>query len=195
MRRLIVLAAIASVPTWGAEPSAIFGIEIGKPLTLPECSFSLAAGSKFYDASQQAICSETAHPDRAAAGVSWSRVTFPNDKAPLIAKWSYVNAYIYRGIVEGVEFPTAGISSQEVVLTQLKQKFGQPTSLRVGTAQNAMGAAFKTYEAEWLLPRLKVAFHGTLDTLDKGRVEICAPVLCALRSATETSQTSQRQGL
>jgi len=195
MRRLIALAAIVSMPAWAAEPSTIFGIEFGKPLTLPECSFSLAAGSKFYDASQQSICGETAQPDRTTAGVSWSRVTFPTDKAPLIAKWSYVNAYTYRGIVEGVEFPTAGVSSQEVVLTQLKQKFGQPTSLRVGTAQNAMGAAFKTYDAEWQLPNLRVTFHGTLDTLDKGKVQICAPVLCALRSASDANRTGQRQGL
>jgi hypothetical protein len=195
MRRLIVLAAMVSAPAWGSEPATIFGIALGSPLGLPECGTRIIAGRTVYESTHQTICSETARPDQTAADVSWSRINFPGDQAPLIAKWPYVNAYLYRGVVEGVEFPTAGISSQDVVLEQLRQKFGQPTSLRNVTVQNAMGAAFQSYDAEWQLPTLRVTFRGSVRSLDMGKVEMCTPVLCELRATSAASRANQRQGL
>lgn len=195
MRRLIVLAAMVSVPAWSSEPATIFGIALGSPLGLPECGTRTIAGRTVYNSTHQAICSEDARPDQTTPDVSWSRVNFPGDQAPLIAKWPYVNAYLYRGVVEGIEFPTAGISSQDVVLDQLTQKFGQPSSMRRVPVQNAMGAAFQSYEAEWRLPTLRVTFRGSVRSLDMGKVEICTPVLCGLRAAGDAARSNNRQGL
>lgn len=195
MRPFILLAGLIAAPALAAEPIAVFGITIGSPLTLPECGTRIIAGRTVYNSTHQAVCSEAARPDQTTADVSWSRVNFPADQAPLIAKWPYVNAYIYRGVVEGIEFPTAGISSQDVVLDQLRQKFGQPTSLRSVTVQNAMGATFQSHEAEWRLPALRVTFRGSVRSLDMGKVEICAPVLCELRADAGTARVNNRQAL
>lgn len=195
MRRFIALAGIIAVPALAAEPITVFGITIGTQLNLPECATSVIAGRRVYNSTHPAICSEAARPDQNTADVSWSRVNFPGDQAPLIAKWPYVNAYIYRGVVEGIEFPTAGVSSQDVVLDQLTQKFGQPSSMRRVPVQNAMGATFQSYEAEWRLPTLRVTFRGSVRTLDMGRVEMCSPVLCDLRTAADAVRANRRQGL
>lgn len=194
MNRLLFGLALVATPASATQPSSIFGIELGKPLSLPDCSATMAAGMKLYDTLQRVECREDAHPDR-AEGVTWSRVQFPPDRAPLIAKWTYVNAYMIGGTVEGIEFPTAGISSQDVVLAQLKEKFGQPTTITTTLAQNAMGASFRVYEARWQSAALTVTFHGALDTFDKGRVEICSPRLCTVRAAATAAQRATRQGL
>ena len=193
--QLLALSLLtASAPVLASEPTAIFGIELGKPLTLPECSYQIGGGMKLYDTVQQAKCKEDQRPDR-AIGVTWTPVNFPADQAPVIAKWTYVNAYMLNGIVEGIEFPTAGVSSQYVVLTQLKQKFGAPSAVSTRSAQNAMGAAFSVIEAEWHTGAITVSFHGALDQFDKGRVEICDKPLCDVRRAAAQATQSQRQGL
>lgn len=189
---MTLLAASGSVSA--AEPITIFGIELGKPLSLPECSYQMGGSMKLYDTIAKVECQEVQRPD-SAPGVTWSRVHFPPDRAPLIAKWSYVNAYMLNGVVEGIEFPTAGVSSQEVVVAQLKQKFGAPSAISNRLAQNAMGATFTVIEAQWRTEMMIVTFHGALDQFDKGKVEICQNSLCDVRRGKEQADQSLRQRL
>lgn len=194
MKYLVVALGLLSVPAMASEPASVFGIEFGKPLTLPECSYQMGGGMKLYDTLQRAECQEPARPDR-AAGVTWAPVNFPPDSAPTIAKWTYINAYMLNGIVEGIEFPTAGVSSQDIVLAQLKQKFGPPSTQSSRRAQNAMGATFQVIEAEWHSGTITVSFHGALDQFDKGRVEICRKALCDARRVAGQAVQAGRQGL
>lgn len=196
MNRILIAVALAAAQAHAEETTTVFGIALGKPLELADCASSVVAGMKLYDSVQRVHCREDARADRdRVEGVSWSRVQFPAAEAPLIAKWAYVNAYIIADVVEGIEFPTAGVSSQEVVLAQLSEKFGRPTTINSIPKQNAMGASFKVYEAEWRLPTMTVSFSGALDAIDKGRVEICRPRLCAARATAAAAQGEVRTRL
>ncbi len=196
MNHYLVALALVATPAHAEEPTTVFGIALGKPLELVDCTSSIVGGMKLYDTLQRMQCREDARADRdRAEGVTWSRIQFPANEAPLIAKWTYINAYIMADVVEGIEFPTAGLSSQELVLAQLSEKFGKPTTLTSVTKRNAMGARFEVLEAQWRLPTITISLYGALDTFDKGRVEICRPRLCTARAAADAARGATRTKL
>ncbi|CAN5377146.1 hypothetical protein BH10PSE13_BH10PSE13_13320 [soil metagenome] len=40
-------------------------------------------------------------------------INFPTDSTPTIAKWTNTNAYMLGGVVEGIDFPTVGVTTSD----------------------------------------------------------------------------------
>ena len=100
-----------------------------------------------------------------------------------------------NGVLIGLHFLTPGVSAQETALEQLKQKYGEPTSLSTRTVQNAFGAKFEAISAVWELKGLRVSFEGVTGKIETGEVLVDLPDATALRKQWTGSRSSQERKL
>ena len=174
IRRLgLLFLAIGFVPgmAWPATPDrTVFGIAIGEPLNIPECSkygFDLLH--------IPGPCAKSWGTIKETGEVKMT-VWFPTNQTPSIVKsFPPVQISVLEGKVEYLFFSTRGISSQEDDLAQLKAKYGRPHKIDRPRMQNALGAEFGAYRASWTFPGLLVQFEGTTGSIDEGRVKVITP--------------------
>jgi len=185
---VLCLTALAS-----NAQNSVFGFELGKPLTLSECPFKVVAGSKMYDVIPRSTCVQDAGPLNGYK-IPVRRIIFGRDEAPPIVKnWTAFPLEINGNLV-GFHFLTPGAAAQELALSQLTQKYGQPTSTSNRLMQNAMGASFNSTSATWELTNLRVKFDGITTKIETGEVYIDLPEATALRKSwLQTADTSTRQ--
>lgn len=177
---LAVFLLVAPLPA-GAEDITIFGLKLGSELVLPECPYKMDGERKSYKFREVvSVCAESPAPIR-TYGQPVRRIAFPLTSAPAILKnWSLIALEI-DGRLEGIEFFTSGISSQELVFEQLTEKFGKPTALNRRAMQTMMGAAFEVIDATWDSPALYVRFRGAESNVNSGNVTIDRPAATAAR--------------
>ena len=188
----LALAGLTSVAT--AAPTSIFGIELGQPLSLPECPFKPLLKSKMYDVTPASTCVEDAGPLN-GYGVPVRRVVFSQAEAPPIVKNWTLFPLEQDGKVIGVHWITAGVDSQALVLEQLRAKFGAVTSQTAHQVQTAMGASFDAVTATWSLPGLSVRFYGVGDRITSGQVYVDLPEAAALRAEWERKEAAPQRKL
>ena len=172
MKKLLLLALL--LPCLASAEPTIFGLELGKALTLPKCPIS----PRFNDVDlfgQTAIC-------------VWERgaktsIVFPNDKRPAIGKSPSIGATVKDGILQGLTIYTFGAASQESVFAALQEKFGKPSKVSKAQAQNLYGAQFNNINALWEQPSVTVEFWGVETKVDTGVVWIETPEVRAARMA------------
>jgi len=180
MSLLLMIAAAAS-------PQSVFGIQIGQPLAIPECKktpriASLPDVDFGYEMRQPVVCHQAA---RVNAGETWATETivFPLESMPTIARSGKMDAMIVDGKVIGFTIPTAGIESQEVVISLLTEKYGKPASVTRSSVQNSVGGSFQAISAIWATAGLAISFNAAPYRLDIGEVMIDTPAALALRTA------------
>ncbi|QOR55216.1 MAG: hypothetical protein SHS37scaffold296_33 [Burkholderiales phage 68_11] len=198
MTRRFAIAALAAAlaGSSGAEPlpPSVFGLELGRPLALPECAYRATRGGKNYDAITKFTCYEDKH-ELNGYGEPVRRVNFKPEESPVYIKWQRLFALEADGMLIGIDFLTPGVQAQEIVLAALRQKFGEPTTLAVRKAKTLQGAEFDSLSAVWALPALIVRLEGTTDRIDTGRVTIDTPAADALRQSWDKQREAPRRTL
>lgn len=193
-QHLTVLLALFATAA-NAEGVQVFGFELGKPLSLPECPYKTFGSSpkKMYEILVQETCYWDTEKDR-RSGIPVKRIVFSQKESPAIVKNWQIEAIESNDILVGFEFLTAGIESQDLVLSQLTQKFGKPESLTKRSVQTKFGATFGAVDASWKYGDVSVSFNGTTDRIDFGRVTIDLPVATEVRrQSTQDQRKSERQ--
>lgn len=167
---------------------SVFGIQMMTPISIPECQFSSIAlkhpeafrGDSVvepYDYSTKVICYKRIGSRAGSSGPLINEalnVEYPFEQQPQLA--TYVSAEILDGKVQGVIFSTDGVSTQDLVLSSLEEKFGKPESLTTREKQNGFGAKFDVVNASWKLQNdVSVTFEGAASRLDAGVVSILSP--------------------
>jgi len=181
------LIAAAALPS-------VFGLQLGAPISLPECKIVPGLSIKAYAVDQTAPCWES--PIVLSGDVLPSTpIDFPAASAPLIVKNARIYALPIDGKVESIMFLTPGAGAQSLVMAELRKKFGPPSSETTSTVGNALGATFNAIDARWTIAGAEVRYRGVADRIDSGEVTIDTAKAKALREAREKATEGQRTPL
>ncbi len=184
---MLALAFCGSV-----NATTVFGIKLGAPLAMRECSYSrIDASTVIFNPPNHGRCYQL-------TSTSGRTALRPNDnifvnwaQTPAISTGS-ADVQLVGGKVEGIGVNTAGIETQQVDLQSLISKFGKPSQLENVPMGNAMGATFKTVRARWLLVNgTHVTYLSADNRIDRGLISISTP---AGRAYTRAQLTKLNTG-
>ncbi|WP_296280583.1 hypothetical protein [Pseudoxanthomonas sp.] len=165
----LALFALLQGATAAPQTETVFGIDLGKPPSAPQCQRDRWG---IPEAPADGMCwtlSEKVE-DTAVGRVQSAHYRFAEDAQPQIA--INVDAQLIDGNVERVEFQTLGAMAIPVVMDALRAKYGKPISEEKVPVQNRMGATFDGVEATWMRGKLSVVYHGITHQVDRGAVTI-----------------------
>ena len=190
-----LVAALVAVHAAAADLT-VFGFELGKPLTLPECPYTTLPGDNFklYEVVPPRTCYQEPRAVN-GYGIPVREIDFGKTSAPPYVLYWRMFAVEQGGDLIGVRFSTPGISAQDVVLGELRRKYGAPTSISSEPLQNAFGATFDSVSALWRGGAVDVTFEGTFGRLDRGEVTIDLPAATALRRSWERATSAAERKL
>lgn len=189
----VLCSALVATSAYSADLT-VFGFELGKPLTLPECPFKMVGTAKLYDLTPAQTCTQA--PIKINTyGQPVRRIIFSKAEAPDIVKNWQMIALEADGNLVGIEFFTIGAASQELVYQTLTQQYGSPTRKNVSTVGNGFGASAQAISASWVTKQIDVTFDGMLDRLDRGRVLIDTPEATTIRQQWDNADNSSRRTL
>jgi hypothetical protein len=154
-----------------ADDLTIFGFPIAREISIPEC----AKTSYGYVVLTSQVCIERLSPHRDEGGPVVTEtvlIHFPISEAPEIAKSLKMSGRIIDGKLEGVGFNTRGTEDANRVLAVLKEKFGEPDSIRPRVVRNRLGASFEAFDSEWKKQDVDILFESVRSSLDSGLVSI-----------------------
>lgn len=178
-----LLATSASAQKKEAD-STVFGFHLGEKVSIPECARHYAGENYFYAHNDLVTCFERSANDPRSVMINEKiSIRFPVDKQPAIVSGSAILAWISEGTLESVCFDTRGLSDQDQILSELKEKYGRPSSTTEIKKQNSFGATFLSHNVVWKFANLTVVFQGTTDRIDSGLVNIDTKKGAAYRSA------------
>jgi len=163
-----VISANAQATPKPASDMTVFGLTLGEPLSIPECPKS---GDTSYKSSATVCYRLNAFDGDKLDDVN-RYIIFPFNDSPSISKFNVVPALVLDGKLEGIGFNTNGTQNDEAVLEKLKEKYGEPTTIKRGTVQNRLGATFNKFTAIWLFSNLYVGFQSVTTKIDSGLVNI-----------------------
>lgn len=193
----LAAALFATASPAVAQPWTVFGLELGKPVALPECKHTVLPDGRLskytYELDPAVICHE---PDIQLSDAPWRRgsVNFPLKQSPLILHVNSGYTHIVDGKLEGLKLETLGYANANAIISELKAKFGEPT-WSGETTSTVSGVAVPAVEAEWELPELYVSYISIGPDIDYGALLIETPVMRAVRAAHEQQQAEQRTPL
>jgi hypothetical protein len=167
---------------------SVFKFQLGKPLNIPECSLVKEFRDSYrYRGADPDVCfermSSSISPSVASLTDGGVEIRFPAGGVPDIIANNPIVGIVIQGNLEGVGFTTAGVQDGERVLKILKDKYGEPTDIKIGSAGNLMGATFPTITAGWVLPGLTVRFKSVANNFDTGTVTVDTPKASAFKEA------------
>lgn len=186
MRALLLISAclsswaIAQTPAVNkAEPrNTVYGQELGKPFSIPECPVTKHGKTAWYTdiTAAKEMCfqveGETTLVPLNGAPLNNARVRVVAPTGQLLG--GETEAEVVGGKFDRISFSTAGINVQEHILSILVKKYGEPTEKKVKHLENSYGATVEGIFATWQLPDVRVLFFGAL-TLSQGKVVIEIP--------------------
>lgn len=149
-----LLAAHCFAQSASADESA-FGITLGKPLTVKACpkgQYGIALPTNF-------MCVMPVAPIRRPWGATLTPVCFPSAIQPDFVGGCVVTSML-DGRVEGIGFDIPTLNDQDRAFSELKSKYGEPLHIDKVVLQNAFGAQFQAYQAEWKFTDFRVTFDG-----------------------------------
>jgi hypothetical protein len=194
---MFFLFAALAAATAGTSTPTVFGLEFGKPISLPACRHPMLAGgtaSVAYEPDPAVTCYE---PDiQLSGGAPWrlGSVDFPTSAQPLVSKVNTINTLIVNGKLEGLEISTPDHNHTLVIVDELTKKFGKPTEVHHQQAE-VQGIAVPALEFSWRLHGLTVTYTNVDDDIDYGSIEIETPVMEKLRAQHEDANLKARTAL
>jgi hypothetical protein len=194
---MFYLVAALAAATAGTSTPTVFGLEFGKPISLPTCRHPVLPGgtvSAAYEPEPAVTCYE---PDiQLSGGLPWRRgsVDFPTSAQPLVSKVNTINTLILNGKLEGLEISTPDHNHTLVIVDELTKKFGKPTEVRHQQAE-VQGIAVPALEFSWRLHELTVTYTNVDDDIDYGNIEIETPVMQKVRSQHDDANFRARTAL
>lgn len=173
MGRLLVFAALLAIGQAPAVAASdvlptVFGIQLGAPVSLPECKRPDLPGLPpseiaSYEPVQDTTCRTqpiqlTNSPFRRAS------VMFPHDKEPLIIVADQVSTYFAAGSdgVIAVEASTPSYGRAENIVAELMAKFGKPTVDRIDK-QVVHATPLPSRHVVWHRPGFTVDYQSISD--------------------------------
>ena len=189
---LYIVTALAMIAA-GTNTPTVFGLEFGKPISLPTCRHPMLAGSVLSEAFEPKPAITCSEPDAQVTGAPWRRgsVDFPTSQQPLVSKVNMINTLIVSGKLEGLEVSTPDHNHTLLIVDELTKKFGKPTEARHQQAE-VQGIAVPALEFSWRLRGLTVTYTNIDDDLDYGSIEIETPVMQKLRSEHQDANVKAR---
>jgi hypothetical protein len=182
---LMILACFSSLATAQTlarqqieSHNTVYGQELGKPLTIPECPVTRHKKASWYTdiSSAKELCfqfeGETTLVPTNGEPLRNARLRLVAPDGQLLG--GVTEAEVVDGKLDLVSFTTAGTTDQEHMFSVLVKKYGEPTTKKVKHLGNGYGAAVDGIFSEWSLPDVKVIFMGAL-TLSEGKVIIETP--------------------
>jgi hypothetical protein len=192
---LVALVATVALAQTKRASMTVFGVELGKALSLPECAINprmKALGEVVYEVTMdgpEALCFERDSQPPLGSGETVVEepitINFPASKCPddLMASGGSLQGQIMAGKLEEVSFFTAGAGTEKHFLRVLEEKYGSPSSLRTPRMQTIGGARVDAMEAVWNLTSLKITFKSALQDIDQGSVVIQTRIAAAREAA------------
>ena len=147
----------------------VFGIPLGEPLRLPTCEL---LGGLFSPTGPQAdpTCTIDTSPGalltafspidlQALQDKNVATIQLNSDSCPAWMSSCTVNATLREGNLVRVELTTKGRGVEQTTGTELRGKYGSPTSSKVGSVTPDVGNPFTITDLVWSLPGLHVEFQ------------------------------------
>ena len=163
-----MIAALLAAATVAASPPTVLGLQLGAPLSLPECP--LLRAPDIYEP-----------PDMATAEC-WAAMPNAQHETLIVLPEAKLLTYDYLeqvhgvrvidGNIECIDLSTRGHTAQDAAMAILIEKFGQPTKQSSTAVQNGFGAIFLARSAQWNRDGYVVKFDGVDSSLDQGRITI-----------------------
>lgn len=195
---IFALASLAAAPPPKPQSWTVFGLELGKPLSIPMCKHKVLPGGYVSQFTYEDDPAETCYePDIELNGAPpWRRgnVDFPLKRIPLIVHGSTGFTFIVDGKLEGLQFDTLNHGSTSEIIEELSEKFGRPTSVTRFTA-NPSGIPVPATHAEWQLPNLYVSYRNIDSSVEYGSLLIETTVMQAARRTYDKAQDAARTKL
>jgi hypothetical protein len=168
-----------------------YGLHLGEKFSVPECKrheTTLYGKVRIgYDVRNEVLCfqwtdgyetfnffNDQARIIPVNTPVVTDRVmlVFPTDIRPMYTATAYMLCLVVDGKLALVTLPTGGLKGQDYWLAQLTQRYGPPAQLKEIAKENGFGAVFNSYEAIWGFANLHIDFYGTLNSTDRGTIDV-----------------------
>jgi hypothetical protein len=161
--RTAMLSVILSMLAGAASAAPrVLGVEVGAPMTLPECDLSSSLIVK------QDCQTAAAHGDNLEIVLS--------DATTAHAGFvRHAEAVVDDGVVTALLIRTSGVYSQDEVMHALTAKFGRPRVYRVERPRDRLTSTFRGVRARWQQAGLIVTFDSAAGSLDNGELDITSP--------------------
>lgn len=140
LRKWLTITSLCCSPAlaqWAQEPTAVFGIELGKPHTQPACGPAYFAGPQCVRASFS--------PDYASI-----------ENTPKLPFDYMASLSMYNGSVSSVAL-TGKNNEWPSVKETLTQRYGKPASVDVSTVKSGAGATFTSETLAWAGAEVTIA--------------------------------------
>ncbi len=169
---------------------ALFGITLGRPLTLQDCPHKPNGSYDHLFAKWTGLCVDLQDPIDHAWGTRRFHVYFPSDSAPRWVRSEALWVQTLKGKVASIEISTCGVSCQGAALDALREKFGPPTAQSDRKLANRLGAKFTSHDAAWVIHGQSVVLQGIADDVDWGAVTATTPEYDAAEKAYQGKKSS-----
>ena len=192
LMRAIVAAVIAVMPA-AAWPLDFYGIEIGKPMTYPECATRTIGVTTLYPfpfPTEEPCFMDVTKPGRPVSD-GMVNVRWPLERGPKYAAGE-IYARIKGGIVQRVSMSTDGAATQQDLFAELTRKFGKPQVNERHAVRTALGAKYTAIKAGWVTGDYVVVFEGIGFTVDGGSLEVYTRAAWDAEKADERKNETKR---
>ena len=145
----------------------IVGIQLGKPLTLPDCLRSSSGLTPLPTTTFVCV-------DRGSPHYEYEEPWFmlPEGGAMPASLQRGGRIHLADGIIDEIMIWTHGVEGQDEIMGLLTEKFGKPTSQTSRAVQNRMGAQYQSILAKWMRAGFVVTYDATWSDLDNGTIVV-----------------------
>ena len=177
-----------------AQPLNVYGFELGKSLTLPEC-VKVKVQDILYTQSKpnQPTCGMGTTPTASTMNpADFKAVRFPASAKPALSKHTVIFVTMIEGNLEGVRVLTRGIETQDDDVAMLSEKYGKPTAKFVVERTFRSGAKVNILNSVWEgADGSKIDFWGAGEKLDEGILQIRSEKAVKAEASEEERQKSE----
>jgi hypothetical protein len=176
-----------------ANATDLYGIELGKPMTYPECETRLYGKVLMYATvrPENSACFKNVAAPGKVPDSSLLTVYWPFEQGPKHAS-TELDAYVQDGQVVRVRMFTNGASSQSGLFAELSRKFGKPVRKETQALRNALGQRYTAIYAAWQTDEVVVIFEGIGTTADSGSVNVYTRAQFDAETARERKKEGSR---
>lgn len=144
-----------------AQDKMVLGIELGAPFRMPACKTGETATAS-------RLCFKDAMPNHKVPGVQEYVVANTTKALPYMR--GDIHVMVLEGRVESVQVGTWGIDAQDNALKALSNQYGPPARTWRDRPKG-LRARIATLYADWELRDFSVRLHGSVGSIDWGRVD------------------------
>jgi hypothetical protein len=138
---------------------SVVGMELGKPLLLPDCNSILFPGAVNCHVRGWTLdIDRDTGKEKRVRGTIVRLALIEEDRCPSWVRRCEAYLMMLDGILEGVFFYTTGRNVEKSVSEELRAKYGQILFERHGTFTPDVGNAFTFTDLEWFLPGLHIQY-------------------------------------